>query len=167
MNIQDDEVIQIIFRNIRKFTDIFYRTLKTNTRKNLAGLALLLVSLETACKRLKVAPPTCFSLSGSTILAAIKEMQDPVFTISLLEKTVLRHASSSHLIKSDEKRKFNKNQEEELVKVLYKVNHVKQNETLSKMIEHFMRHWGLQREEKGQQKPKRKKEQGDGQYRRR
>jgi hypothetical protein len=87
-------------------------------------------------------------------LAVIKEMQDPVFIISLLEKTVLRHASSSHLIKSDEKRKFNKNQEEELVKVLHKINHVKQNETLSKMIDHFMRHWGLQREEKGQQKHK-------------
>lgn len=66
MNIQDDEVIQIIFRNIRKFTDLFYRTLKTNSRKNLAGLASLLVSLENACKRLKVAPPTCYSLSGKT-----------------------------------------------------------------------------------------------------
>ena len=96
-------------------------------------------------------------------MAAIREIQDPIFTISLLEKTVLRHASSSNLIKIDEKRKFNKNQEEELVKVLLKINQVKQNETLSRMISHFMRHWGLQREEKGQQK--RKKEQVDGQYR--
>ena len=81
-------------------------------------------------------------------------MQDPVFSITLLEKTVLRYASSSNLIKIDEKRKFNKNQEEELVKALYKINQVKQNETLSKMIEHLMRHWGLQCEEKGQQKHK-------------
>ena len=87
-------------------------------------------------------------------MAVIKEMQDPVFSITLLEKTVLRYASSSNLIKIEEKRKFNKNQEEELVKVLYKINHVMQNETLSKMIEHLMRHWGLQREEKGQQKHK-------------
>ncbi|CBY22385.1 unnamed protein product [Oikopleura dioica] len=167
MNIQDDGVIRIIFGNIRKFTDLFYRTVKTNSRKNLAGLALFLVKLETACKRLKVAPPTCYSLSGSTIMAAIKEMQDPVFAISILEKTVLRHVSSSNLIKIDEKRKFNKNQEEELVKVLLKINHVKENETLSKMINHFMRHWGLQRDEKRQEKHKRKKEQVDGHYRKR
>jgi len=168
MNIQDDGVIRIIFGNIRKFTDLFYRTVKTNSRKNLAGLALFLVKLETACKRLKVAPPTCYSLSGktdrklyqslqslgSTIMAAIKEMQDPVFAISILEKTVLRHVSSSNLIKIDENRKFNKNQEEELVKVLLKINHVKENETLSKMINHFMRHWGLQRDEKRQEKHK-------------
>ena len=78
MNIQDDGVIRIIFENIRQFTDLFYRTIKTNSRKNLAGLALLLVNLETECKRLKVAPPTCFSLSGkySYVLYYADSLQD-------------------------------------------------------------------------------------------
>ena len=35
-------------------------------------------------------------------MATIREVQDPIFTISLLEKTVLRHASSSNLIKKEE-----------------------------------------------------------------